>query len=65
MNLRYQDMSGRTSQLDFYVIAMINNTVINHQQFTGFEKATILANYTVRNIKPNAYQWYYNARRIV
>lgn len=63
MNLRYQDNSSKTTLLDFFVVAQINNTIINHQVFTGFGNSQVLANYTVRNTKPNAYSWYYNAVR--
>lgn len=63
MNLAYQDMSGRTTLLEFFVLARVNNTVINYQSATGFGSNVVLMNYTVRNIRPDRYSFYYNGVR--
>jgi PKD repeat protein len=64
MNLAYQDMSARTTLLEFFVLARSNNTVINYQSTSSIGSNVILMNFTVPNIKPDRYSWYYNAVRI-
>jgi len=64
MNLRYQDMSARTTLLEFFVLARVNNTVINYQSTSSIGSNIILMNYTVPNIRPDRYSWYYNAVRV-
>ena len=64
MHLFYQDMSGNTNLLEFFVVAKVNNTLINYQKTSTIGTNVIWMNYTVPNVKPNQYSWYYNAVRV-
>jgi hypothetical protein len=63
--MAYQDMSGRTNLIEFFVLDRSNNTVIDYQSESGFGASTVLKNFTVANVKPNRYSWYYNGVRTV
>ena len=62
-NLLYQDTSGDTSDVIFRVIASNNMTVIYQVDLGDPGTSAILANYTVPNIRGNAYYAGYNATR--
>ncbi len=63
LNLRYQDLSGSTSNVKFYVVAAINRTIIFTEDLGNPGTSIIYANYTHKNIRGDGYYWYYNATR--
>jgi hypothetical protein len=64
MGLTYKDMSGRTTNVKFYVFDPKNGTVYYSSDLGNPGTSTVLANYTARNIKGNAFRWNYTATRV-
>ena len=62
MGLQYQDTSGTTSSLKFYV-AFDNGTVAYTQNLGNPGTSAVLANYTTKNIRGLRYIWNYTAVR--
>lgn len=65
MHMNYTDMSGLTTNLIFKVIAKVNNTEIYNTSFSGFGRNFVYTNYSVPNVRGQAYTWYYDARRVL
>lgn len=63
LNLRYQDLSGSTSNLKFYVMTTGNRTIIYTQDLGNPGTSVVYANHTHKNIRGIGYYWYYNATR--
>jgi len=63
MGLQYQDTSGTTSSLKFYVYFDNNKTVVYSSDLGNPGTNLVLANYTARNIRGIRYIWNYTAVR--
>jgi len=65
MNMSYQDMSGRTSLVEYYAYNKSNSTYINYQSVANPGTSAVKLNFTVKNDKFVQYAWWYNAVRTV
>ena len=64
MRLSYKDISGRTTNVKFYVFNPKNGTVYYSQDLGNPGTGIVLANYTARNQKGEPYTWNYTATRV-
>jgi len=62
--LRYQDTSGKTTNVRFIVKAAGNMTVIVDENLGNPGTGIVLANRTYPNILGDSYFWYYNATKV-
>jgi hypothetical protein len=63
LNLRYQDTSGSTSDVIFYVVSANNMTTIYSVDLGNPGVNAVYANHTHKNTRGNGYYYYYNATR--
>jgi PKD repeat protein len=62
--LRYQDTSGKTSNVRFIVKAAANMTVIVDENLGNPGTGIVFGNRTYPNILGDSYFWYYNATKV-
>ena len=64
LGLDYQDLSGKTDYLQFFIKTTGNDTVIYsyEQVVTGTER--IIVNRTYPNIRAQQFRWYYDAHKV-